>query len=147
MVKIQGRPIAAAQLRGDPEHMLLRGTVRLYQMPGGVLVEADITGLPPTESFFGFHIHEGNACTGIGFADTGPHYDPLGVPHPNHAGDLPPLLGDHGRAYMCVLTDRFSIPDVIGRTVVIHSMPDDLHSQPAGNSGSKIACGVFRRIK
>ena len=147
MNNLKIKPVAAAELRGDAEHILLRGTVKLYQLPGGVLVEADLTGLPPTDSFFGFHIHEGNACTGTDFADTGPHYNPLDVPHPDHAGDLPPLLGNHGRAYMLVLTDRFSIKDVIGRTVVIHSMPDDFRSQPAGDSGIKIGCGVFRRIK
>lgn len=147
MQSFRMQPIAMAQLKGDSVHSLLRGTVKLYQMPGGVLVEADITGLPTTDSFFGFHIHQGSACTGAGFADTGMHFNPLEAPHPYHAGDLPPLLGNHGRAYMQVMTDRFSIHDVIGRTVVIHSSPDDFRTQPAGDSGTKIGCGVFRRIK
>ena len=48
-----------------------------------------------------------------------------------------------GNAYLSVKTDRFSVSDVIGRTVVVHSNPDDFHSQPAGNAGTKIACGVI----
>lgn len=55
------------------------------------------------------------------------------------------MLGCGESAYMSVKTDRFSADDRIGRTVVIHSGPDDFHSQPAGNAGKKIACGVIRR--
>jgi len=124
---------------------MVRGTVKFYQQPGGVLVVADISGLPGQDGFYGFHIHEGTGCTGAGFADTRNHYDPRSRTHPNHAGDLPPLLGGNGRAYMAVLTDRFSIPEVLGRTVVIHSDPDDFTTQPSGNAGIKIACGVIGR--
>lgn len=62
-----------------------------------------------------------------------------------HAGDLPPLLSCQGNAYLSVKTDRFSVNEIIGRTVVIHSNPDDFHTQPAGNAGKKIACGVIQR--
>ena len=55
------------------------------------------------------------------------------------------LLLCGGGAYLAVLTDRFSVADVLGRTVVIHSGADDFHTQPAGNAGTKIACGVIRR--
>ena len=61
--------------------------------------------------------------------------------HPKHAGDLPPLLANDGVAWSAVYTDRFYPEEVIGRTVVIHGMGDDFHSQPSGNSGVKIACG------
>lgn len=142
MLSVRMRPMAIAKINSLGDEILLRGTVRFYQMPGGVLVEADVTGLPPEDSFFGFHIHEGNICT-----DSGSHFNPIGTYHPNHAGDLPPLLGNHGRAYMSVLTDRFSIRDIIGRTVVIHSQPDDFRTQPAGDSGSKIGCGVITSVK
>lgn len=109
-----------------------------------MLVCARIRGLPDTAGgFFGLHIHEGPDCGGRDFGNTAGHYDPAGRPHPAHAGDLPPLLGCGGKAQMCVLTDRFCLGDIIGRTVVIHSAPDDFHTQPAGNSGEKIACGVI----
>ena len=61
-----------------------------------------------------------------------------------HAGDLPPLMMQQGRAHMTVRTDRFRVQDILGRTVVIHSDPDDFRTQPSGMSGTKIACGVIR---
>lgn len=113
-------------------------------MRDGTLVTADFSGLPDTETnFFAFHIYEGGDCGGAAFADTGGHYNPGNTAHPNHAGDLPPLLAHNGRASMAVLTGRFRVADVMGRTVVIHQDPDDFHTQPAGNSGKKIACGVI----
>jgi len=63
--------------------------------------------------------------------------------HPHHAGDLPPLFGNNGYALSMFLTTRFSVSEIIGRTVILHSAPDDFTSQPAGNSGVKIACGVI----
>lgn len=125
---------------------LLSGYVRFYQLPGGVLVEADISGLPGNaDGFYGFHIHNGSACAGAGFSAAGSHYDPANQPHPRHAGDLPPLMAAGGKAYLAVMTDRFSVADILGRTVVIHDRPDDLRSQPTGDAGAKIACGVIER--
>ena len=138
---------AAAALRGDGSHPNLRGMVRFFQRRDGVLVEAEVNGLPRTETgFFAFHIHEGKNCEGEGLPNTGGHFNPGGAMHPNHAGDLPPLLADHGKAYMRFLTDRFHVDEIIGRTVIIHEEPDDFHTQPSGNAGTKIACGVIRRM-
>lgn len=136
---------AAARVMGDDVHPGLRGTVYFYQQCGGVLVQAEITGLP-REGFFAFHIHEGGSCRGRGYPETGGHYDPRGQPHPDHAGDLPPLLSTAGTAKMTVLTHRFRVSEIIGKTVIIHENPDDFTTQPSGNPGSKIACGVIRRI-
>lgn len=61
--------------------------------------------------------------------------------HPEHEGDLPPLLSDKGTAWMMVYATRFFPEEVVGKTVVIHDMPDDFRTQPSGNSGEKIACG------
>ena len=113
---------------------------------------ASISGLPKgsaescSDRIFGFHIHEGNSCTGNAqdpFANAKTHYNPYGCAHPFHAGNLPPLFENDGYAYLSVLTNRFSISEIIGRTVIIHDMPDDFTSQPSGNSGTKIACGVI----
>lgn len=146
MYLFYGQPDAVASVEGGPEVPELSGEVSFYQRGGSVLVVAAIANLPRNETgFFGFHIHEGNHCRGKNFADTGSHYNPSGAPHPGHAGDLPPLLSCGGRAYLAVCTDRFRVEDLIGRTVVIHSGADDFHSQPAGNAGNKIACGVIRR--
>lgn len=147
--QIYGRAKAVANISGIGETSDIAGTVSFYDYLGGTLVLADIKGLPsskiPGDSrIFGFHIHEGTSCTGPGFTDTGGHFNPYGRTHPHHAGDLPPLFETGGRAYMAVLTGRLRIPDIVGRTLVIHSKPDDFTSQPAGNAGEKIACGVIR---
>ena len=142
-------PDAMAKIRGGMEEPQLSGCVQFYQEHEWVRVVARISGLP-TESktgFFGFHVHEGERCSGTDFSETGSHYNPTGEPHPKHAGDLPPLLACGGNAYLSVKTDRFSVDEIIGRTVVIHNDPDDFHSQPAGNAGKKIACGVIRKGK
>lgn len=140
-------PDAVAAIKGGERAPDLRGDVKFYQKERGVLVAACVTGLPkenPT-GFFGFHIHEGNACAGADFADTLSHWNPEKLPHPKHAGDLPPLLSCRGEANMTVLTDRFTVEEILGRTVVIHDRPDDFTTQPAGNAGRKIACGVIRK--
>lgn len=138
------RPGAVAKIAGGKDAPCLFGKVKFYPMGNGVLVAADICGLPETETgIFAMHIHEGSSCEGDGFPQTGNHFNPKNAPHPRHAGDLPPLFSCQGRAFMTVLTDRFCLQDVIGRTVIIHGGPDDFHSQPGGAAGEKIACGVI----
>ena len=141
------KPDAIAQIRGGTEAPQLSGCVQFYQGKGRVLIVAKIFGLPQDSEtgFFGFHIHEGSSCSGAGFPETGSHYSPNGLTHPNHAGDLPPLLLCQGNAYLSFITDRFTVKEIIGRTVVIHSDPDDFQSQPGGNAGKKIACGIIQK--
>jgi len=138
-------PDAVAQIRGGVEVPKLSGCIRFYQQKGCVLIVAEILGLPRENEtgFFGFHIHQGESCSGTDFSGTGSHYNPVDQVHPKHAGDLPPLMCCRGNAYLAVKTDRFTVHDIIGKTVVIHSDPDDFHTQPAGNAGKKIACGVI----
>ncbi len=145
-------PQAGALIRGSNEYSGIEGRVTFYQTSKGVLVGIEAVGLPEAErcrnSFLGFHIHEGGACSGNArdaFADVGAHYNPQNCPHPAHAGDLPPLLVNNGQVFMVFLTDNFRVRDIIGKTVVIHSQSDDFTSQPAGNSGTKIACGEITR--
>ena len=122
---------------GGAEAPRLRGCVRFYQENGCVTVVARLNGLPMNSKtgFFGFHIHQGESCAGADFSGTGSHYNPMGQVHPKHPGDLPPLLICGENAWLSVKTDRFSVEEIIGRTVVIHSDPDDFRSQPAGNAG------------
>ena len=146
-------PVSVARLAGGGEYTEIGGNVWFYQTPLGTLVVADIKGLPKARGrcggrVFGFHIHEGGSCSGnsdVLFADVGAHYNPYECPHPYHAGDMPPLFGADGFAFSAFLTDRFSAEEVIGKTVIIHDSPDDFTTQPSGNSGVKIACGVIRR--
>ena len=139
---------ARAQIRGTGLAPRLAGEATFTQKQNGVLVTVRVVGLPfdSPSGFFGLHIHDGGSCTGRDLSDAGGHFDPTGEPHPRHAGDLPPLLACGTEAYLSVLTDRFLVRDVIGRTVVIHSGADDFHSQPSGRSGEKIACGVIKRV-
>ena len=140
-------PDAVAEIRGGVGAPQLTGCVEFYQENGCVLIVARVSGLPGESKtgFFGFHIHQGESCSGTDFSKTGSHYNPTGQAHPKHAGDLPPLLSCRGNAYLSVKTDRFTANEIIGRTVVIHSDPDDFNTQPAGNAGKKIACGVIRK--
>lgn len=148
------KPNAAAVIKGSANFPNITGVVRFYQTRKGVLVRAEISGLPTSQqpcakNIFGFHIHEGDSCTGNAadpFADAKTHFNPTNCPHPAHAGDMPPLFGNDGLALMTFLTDRFSVEEVIGKTVVIHDMPDDFTSQPAGNSGPEIACGKIETV-
>lgn len=144
-------PRAIALVRGSNAYPDIQGEVRFFSSAYGTLINAEFSGLPAGTSpcnnpIFGFHLHNGTQCSGTQtdpFADALTHYNPYTCSHPYHAGDLPPLFGNHGYAFTIFLTDRFSVQEIIGRTIVLHSMPDDFTSQPAGNSGIKIACGTI----
>lgn len=140
------KPQAIAFINGKNTASAVKGTVKFYEKANCVLVVTDINCLPRTATnFFGFHIHEGDNCGGMGFSGSKGHYDPDGTPHPKHAGDLPPLILCGNKAYSSFITDRFKVKDIIGRTVIIHDMPDDFTTQPSGNSGQKIACGTIKK--
>ena len=141
------KPQAIAFINGKDTTPAITGIIKFYQKANCVLVVADINGLPrTTTNFFGFHIHEGDNCDGMDFSGTKGHYNPDGTPHPKHAGDLPPLMLCGNKAHLSFITDRFKVTDIIGRTVVIHDMQDDFTSQPSGNSGQKIACGIVKKL-
>lgn len=150
--KMTRHDFASARVSGSRQFPDIHGKVSFSQTEKGVFVTAEIYGLPEKNEYgadiFAFHIHEGGSCTGKEgdpFSDVGSHYNPKGAPHPFHAGDLPPLFGNHGYAFMNVLTDRFKVSDIIGRSVIIHRQPDDFTTQPSGNAGEKIACGKIVR--
>lgn len=148
---LHSNPRAYAIVRGSDQYPNLSGEVRFYQTVYGTFVSAEFFGLPTAASpcqdpVFGFHIHSGSQCTGTTsdpFANAMTHYNPYNCPHPHHAGDLPPIFGNNGYGFSSFLTNRFSVTELIGRTVILHSMPDDFTSQPAGNAGTKIACGTI----
>ena len=143
------RPHAYARLSGSKEYPHLTGNVWFYQTEWGVLTAVSVAGLPRQSAtgshrIFGFHIHSGTQCSGTEtdlFADVLTHYNPDDLSHPYHAGDLPPLFENRGYAFQVFLTDRFTVREILHRTVIIHDSPDDFTSQPAGNAGKKIACG------
>lgn len=144
---------AKAIMKGSHKYPKIDGIVYFKETKDGVLLTAKIKGLPTSKGncsgkFFGFHIHDGISCSGTKqdeFANVGSHYNPNQCPHPYHSGDLPPLLENDGYAYMSVLINKFKIKDIIGKTIIIHDSPDDFMTQPSGNSGTKIACGIIEK--
>lgn len=148
-------PEANADIQGGPQYPALSGTVMFYPFWSGTLLWIFVKGLPFSEGpckekICAFHIHAGSQCSGTQekpFADAGNHFNPTDCSHPEHAGDLPVLLSNHGMAFQMVYTDRFAPQDVIGKTAIIHLNTDDYHTQPSGNAGTMIACGEIKMLK
>lgn len=145
------KPSAIANIRGNSGNPLLKGVASFYSIPtGGILIQVEVFRLPDQQlpdcsGFFGMHIHENGDCT-LPFDKTGLHYNPTNQEHPNHAGDLPPLLSKDGYAWTAFYDGRLALADVLGRSLVIHDMRDDFTTQPAGGSGEKIGCGVIEVV-
>lgn len=141
-------PDAAAIINGGTAYPDLYGIANFYasRWDIGIIIEVEVYGLPNSKSysprFFGMHIHEYGDCSD-NFANTGMHYNPTGADHPFHIGDLVPLLNSNGYAFTAFYDSFLRIEDVVGRTIVIHDNRDDFTSQPAGDSGEKIGCGVI----
>jgi|SRR5579862_4987903 len=128
------------------------GTVTFTQKADKVLVVANLTGLPPGPH--GFHVHEKGDCSSGDGMSAGGHFNPTAKPHGNpalpdhHAGDMPMLLADaSGAATLSVELDPMHVgggaTDIVGKAVIVHKDADDYTTQPTGNSGARIACGVI----
>lgn len=136
------------------------GSGIVWQDPLGIVhVDAQVHGLQAGQH--GIHFHAVGRCDGAGslaFASAGPHYNPgnrkhgLAVPDGPHAGDAPNLTaGSDGRAQVSFTTDRVTLTsgpatlnDADGTSLMIHALGDDQTTDPSGNSGARIACGVVR---
>ena len=146
-------PEAVAQLQPTRGHAA-SGTASFRQIGDRVRVHAVVSGLAPGREH-GFHIHEVGDCgSGDGMSAKG-HFNPYGKPHGDpksaerHAGDLPALKAEkNGRGKVDVEVDGISVTpgpgSVIGRAVIVHADPDDFKTQPTGNAGARLACGVIR---
>ena len=146
---------AAATVKGadGADH----GTATLTETPAGVLIEAELTGLPP--GVHGFHFHETGECEPP-FESAGGHYNPTMSDHGftveggPHAGDMPNIhVPDTGALTIEVLNASVTLeegaPETLfddnGTALMIHAGADDYESQPAGDAGDRIACGVVER--
>jgi Cu-Zn family superoxide dismutase len=128
------------------------GTVTFTEEAGGVRIQANITGLTPGKH--GFHVHEFGDCSASDLASAGAHFNPTNKPHAGpdaaerHDGDMGNIDADaSGKAKLDYVDHHISLTNdqrsAIGRSVIVHEKADDLKSQPSGDAGGRIACGVI----
>lgn len=152
---LQHEPTALAKL-APTQGNAANGTVLFTQRDGKVQVDAEISGLTP--GLHGFHIHENGDCSAPDGSSAGAHFNPTAKPHgdPNgaqhHVGDLPALEANAaGHASLHVALSALTLSeapnDIIGKAVIVHQKPDDYQTQPTGNSGGRVACGVIAAQK
>ncbi len=148
---------ATAELRNAQGQVVGAGT--FTDVSGGVRIVVEVRDLPPGEK--GVHIHAVGKCDPPGFTSAGGHFNPgrrqhgLLNPQGPHAGDLPNIrVDDDGNGRLETMTERVtvtagptSILDADGSALVVHAAPDDFKTDPTGNSGARIACGVITRSR
>lgn len=146
----EGAAAQIAQTQGNTAS----GSIAVTAEEGGVRLSGAIQGLKP-DSEFGFHIHEKGDCSAPDASSAGGHFNPANVAHGNpesdthHAGDMVNIKSDaQGVAQVDTRASGATLhsgepTDVLGKAVVVHESPDDYKSQPSGNSGARIACGVI----
>jgi len=131
------------------------GIVKFTQTSEGIKIVADVNGLTPGKH--GFHIHELGDCSSPDGKSAGGHFNPTNKKHGSpdaeerHVGDLGNLVADdNGRAHYERLDKVISLNgpnSIIGRGIIVHAGEDDLTSQPTGNAGARLACGVIGSAK
>jgi Cu-Zn family superoxide dismutase len=127
------------------------GTIWFTRAGSGVQVKAKITGLAP--GTHGFHVHEFGDCSAPDFTSAGSHFNPMSQPHAGpqaearHVGDLGNITAGADGVATVDMTDKhlaFAVHHgVIGRAVIVHAKADDLKTQPTGDAGGRLACGVI----
>jgi superoxide dismutase, Cu-Zn family len=146
-------PLRAAAVLEARSGSAVTGRVDLTESGGQVRAHVELAGLAPN-SEHGFHIHDKGDCSAADATSAGGHYNPAGAAHgragapPHHAGDLPSLVADaHGNVRADVVVEGVTLAagpaSIVGRSLVVHRDRDDFTSQPAGNSGPRVACGVI----
>jgi superoxide dismutase, Cu-Zn family len=130
------------------------GTVTFTQKGDKVTVNAKLTGL--TLGWHGFHIHEKGDCSAPDAMSAGGHFNPTGMHHghpdsaDHHVGDMPMLQAD-ASGNVTLTTDLKGLTigggagDIVGKSVIVHKDADDYKTQPTGNSGARMACGIINK--
>jgi superoxide dismutase, Cu-Zn family len=146
--------LSAVTLLAPTKGNTVSGTINFTQKKGYVQIDGKISGLT-VNGIHAIHIHEKGNCTGDG-SNAGEHFNPSGSSHgapgssPRHAGDLGNLTADaNGQARLSLSVYGISLgtegDSVIGRAVIVHASADDLTSQPSGNAGARVACGLISK--
>jgi Cu-Zn family superoxide dismutase len=156
-------PPAAANAGGSQHRVNLTpglgadvgGVLNLVSSEGAVVVTGLVTGLAP-DSEHGIHVHEKGDCSSPDFKSAGEHFNPTSQAHgnpanpPHHLGDIPNLkASNEGKADVNTRIEGVTLGDggandLVGKAVVVHAKMDDYQTQPSGNSGDRIACGVIQ---
>lgn len=141
---------AVAKVEATQGHQV-KGTITFTKVDNGVRTVVDLTGLTPGEH--GFHIHEKGDCSAADATSAGSHYNPTGAPHggpdspQHHMGDLGNVTADQsGKAHLDRVFTFLSLDgpnSIVGKAIIVHADRDDLTSQPTGNAGGRVACGVI----
>ncbi len=129
------------------------GRINFVQKGNTLTVSGTITGLKPG-SEHGFHVHEKGDCSSGDGLSAGGHFNPVGAMHgqyghgTHHVGDLPSLMADasgNARVHFesITLTLKPGATSVVGKGLIVHRDPDDYKTQPTGNAGPRLACGVI----
>jgi Cu-Zn family superoxide dismutase len=147
--------IRAVALLNPTQGNQAKGTVTFTPEGNGVRVVADVTGLK--EGMHGFHVHEKGDCSASDGTSAGGHFNPLGVAHggpgadQHHIGDLGNISADaSGNAHLDKVFSFLSLSgtnSIVGRGLIVHAGKDDLTSQPTGDAGGRVACGVIQMQK
>ncbi|HZH44022.1 MAG TPA: superoxide dismutase family protein [Lysobacter sp.] len=137
---------------------LVSGKLALVPMGDGVHLSGEIGGLTPNGTH-ALHIHEKGDCSAADASSAGGHFNPNAAPHgragqgAHHAGDMDNIVADargvarvNAHARGVTLGDG-GIADVAGRAVIVHAQADDYRTQPTGNAGARLACGVIRALR
>ncbi len=132
------------------------GKLELLQRGNEVLIQGEISGLEPN-SVHGFHVHENGDCSSKDAKSAGGHFNPMKVKHGgpqmnhHHAGDLGNIRADKNgiakidKKYSFLTIQETKKSSILNKAIVVHSKADDLESQPSGDAGKRIACGVITK--
>lgn len=133
---------------------LVSGSLQLRQTDAGLQVTGEVGGLTPNTAH-GFHVHEKGDCSAADASSAGGHFNPTGVAHgrlrqgTHHLGDSDNITSDAkgvakvDRLFAGLVLGGGAVNDALGKAVIVHADPDDYTSQPSGNAGARVACGII----